>query len=186
MDLPAWLPPIDRERPRAPDELMRLAQDVALASARNGGGPFGALVADPQGRVLGVGWNAVLATRDSTAHAEVVALRAAQQGLATHHLSGCALYTSCAPCIQCYGAVYWSGIAKVYSSARKEDAEAIGFDEGPPMAGLWAHAREAKGIEHVEGFLRDEGALLPLRVYAESGGANYSRAPGSFATGSTE
>lgn len=154
---------------------MTLALEIALASARNGGGPFGAVLADPEGTPLEVGWNAVLAARDSTAHAEIVAMRAAQKRLATHRLDGCTLYASCAPCIQCFGAIYWSGIAKIYSAARKEDAESIGFDEGPPMAELWSHARRAKGIEHVTEFLRDERALLPLRVYAESGGVNYSR-----------
>jgi len=175
MDDPDWLPRIDRAAPRGPEELMALALEVALASARHGGGPFGALVADADGRVLAVGWNAVLALRDSTAHAEIVALRRAQQERGSHHLAGCTLYTSCAPCIQCYGAIYWSGLARVCSAARKEDAEAIGFDEGPPMDGLWAHARAAKGIEHVRDFLRGERALLPLRTYAERGGVNYSR-----------
>ena len=177
MDAPDWLPAFDRRAPLAPEALMALALDIALASARHGGGPFGAVVADAEGRVVEVGWNRVLAAHDSTAHAEVVALRRAQQRLATHHLAGCALYTSCAPCIQCYGAIYWSGLSRVYSAARKEDAERIGFDEGPPMDGLWAHAREAKGIDHVADFLRDERALRPLREYAESGGVNYSEAP---------
>lgn len=156
---------------------MALAVDVAIASARNGGGPFGAVVADREGRPIALGWNAVLASVDSTAHAEVVALRRAERAIGSHFLEGCALYTSCAPCIQCFGAIYWSGIARVASAARKEDAEAIGFDEGPPMRELWAHARAAKGIEHVADFQRDERALLPMRIYAESGGANYSRAP---------
>lgn len=174
---PPWLPPFDAARPLSPEASMSLALDVALASAQNGGGPFGAVVADPRGRPVAVGWNAVLASVDSTAHAEIVAMRRAQQALGTHFLADCSLYTSCAPCIQCFGAIYWSGLARVFSAARKEDAEAIGFDEGPPMADLWTHARAAKRIEHKTDFLRDERALLPMRVYAERGGANYSRAP---------
>lgn len=174
---PAWLPALETDARRSPEQLMTLALDVALVSARNGGGPFGAVVADAQGRAVALGWNAVLSSVDSTAHAEIVAMRRAQRAIGSHHLGGCSLYTSCAPCIQCFGAIYWSGLAKVYSAARKEDAEAIGFDEGPPTEGLWAHAQAAKGIEHAADFLRDDRALLPLRVYAESGGVNYSRAP---------
>jgi len=158
-----------------PASLMRRAVDLALRSVEQGGGPFGALVARPDGRVVAEGWNRVVELRDSTAHAEVVALRAAQQALGTHRLDGLVLYTSCAPCIQCYGAIYWSGLAHVYACATKEDAEALGFEEGPPMDGLWAHAREAKGIEYVPRFHRDEGALEPFRAYARRGGVNYSR-----------
>lgn len=154
---------------------MRLAIDIALASARGGGGPFGAVVADAAGRVIEVGWNDVLASHDSTAHAEIVALRRAQAKLATHRLDGCVVYSSCAPCIQCHGALFWSGVAGVYASARKEDAEAIGFEEGPRMDDLWAHAWATKGIEYTPDFLRDERALEPLRVYAARGGVNYSR-----------
>lgn len=170
---PSWLPPLDRSRAASPDELMALALDVALASAQNGGGPFGAVVADAEGRVVEVGWNRVLADHDSTAHAEVVALRRAQRRLGTHALHGCVLHASCAPCIQCYGAIYWSGVASVYAAARKADAEALGFDEGPPMDGLWAHAARAKGIRYVPDFQRDERALAPLAAYRRSGGVPY-------------
>lgn len=157
------------------EPLMRRAVALALESARSGGGPFGAVIATGAGEVVAEGTNQVLARRDSTAHAEVVAMRAAQAKLGTHRLDGLALYTSCAPCIQCYGAIYWSGLARVVSSATKEDAEAIGFEEGPPMEGLWAHAREAKRIAYEARFLRDEAALEPFREYAGRGGVNYSR-----------
>ena len=173
MQDPEWLPAFDRASTRGPEAHMALAIDIALASAARGGGPFGAVVADAAGHVIDVGWNEVVASHDSTAHAEVVALRRAQRRLATHTLAGCAMYASCAPCIQCYGALYWSGISKVYAAARKADAEAIGFDEGPPMEGLWAHAARAKGIGYVADFGRDERALAPLRAFREAGGARY-------------
>lgn len=155
---------------------MALAIEVARLSAQHGGGPFGAVVVDARGRALALGWNAVIDRHDSTAHAEIVAIRRAQAKLAMHRLDGCALLTSCAPCIQCFGAIYWSGIARVLASARKEDAEAIGFDEGPPMQELWAHAARAKGIAYVADVMRDERALRPLQEYARRGGVNYSRA----------
>lgn len=171
---PSWLPTFDRAARLEPAALMALAVDVAMASATHGGGPFGAVVADAQGCVLDVGWNQVISSRDSTAHAEIVALRRAQQHAASHRLDGCAVYSSCAPCIQCFGALYWSGVQAVYAAARKEDAERIGFDEGPPMEELWRHAAQAKGIRYVADFHRDERALAPLRAYAAGGGVNYS------------
>ena len=154
---------------------MRLAIEIALASARQGTGPFGAVVADADGRVLGVGWNNVVPSNDSTAHAEIVALRDAQQRRRAHRLDGCALYASCAPCIQCYGAIYWSGVRAVCAAGRKEDAEASGCEEGPTTSGLWEQALAQKGITYHADFLRDDRALEPLRVYAERGGVNYSR-----------
>lgn len=169
-----WLPGLDRSRTLTPDALMDLAIEIALTSAKNGGGPFGAVLADAQGRVVDVGWNAVLATTDSTAHAEIVALRRAQSRLGTHRLGGAALFSSCAPCIQCYGAIYWSGLSKVYAAARKADAETIGFDEGPALDALWEHARSERGIEYLADFRRDERALAPLRLYRERGGVDYS------------
>ncbi|HUR68423.1 MAG TPA: nucleoside deaminase [Candidatus Thermoplasmatota archaeon] len=171
---PAWLPTFDRERALSPAEHMALAVAIAQASAEHGGGPFGAIVADAQGRIVEVGWNQVLAAHDSTAHAEIVAMRRAQARLGAHRLDGCSVVSSCAPCIQCFGAIYWSGATRVFSAATKEDAEAIGFDEGPPMRELWAHARAARGIEHVGGFHRDERALAPLRTYKARGGIDYS------------
>ena len=153
---------------------MALAIEVALRSAQQGSGPFGAVVADPEGRAVDVGWNEVVSSHDSTAHAEITALRRAQARAGTHRLEGYALYTSCAPCIQCYGAIYWSGVSRVYAAARKEDAEEIGFDEGPPMRALWDHAREARGIALHEDFHRDERALAPLKLYKARGGPDYS------------
>lgn len=153
---------------------MALAIDIALASARNGGGPFGAVIADGQGRVVEVGWNQVVASHDSTAHAEIVAMRRAQTRKASHLLPGHALYTSCAPCIQCYGAIYWSGVTRVYAAASKADAEALGFDEGPAMDALWKHATQARGITFVPDFQRDAHALLPFKTYREVGGIDYS------------
>lgn len=169
-----WLPPISSSA-QEPAALMRLAVAVALANVRRGGGPFGALVATVAGEVIALGWNDVVRTHDSTAHAEVIAIRRAQQALRTHRLDGLVLYTSCAPCIQCFGAIYWSGLALVRAAARKDDAEAIGFEEGPPMDGLWNHALAVKGVRYEGDFGRDEQALAPFRAYAEAGGVNYSR-----------
>lgn len=153
---------------------MALALDIALASARNGGGPFGAVVCDPEGRVVDVGWNQVVATNDSTAHAEIVAMRRAQSRIGAHLLTGHSLYTSCAPCIQCFGAIYWSGLGTVYAAARKADAEALGFDEGPPMQELWHEAKRARGVTLVSDFQRDARAQAPFAAYRAAGGIDYS------------
>ena len=93
------------------------------------GGPFGAIVVGPDGTVAGVGCNRVTSSNDPTAHAEVLAIRAACQGLGTFLLDGYTLYTSCEPCPMCLAAAYWARVkAIVYGATRAEAAEA-GFDD---------------------------------------------------------
>jgi tRNA(Arg) A34 adenosine deaminase TadA len=173
-DLPEWARDLVAATPprAAPDRLMRLAIALAQRSVEHGGGPFGAVVADAEGNVVSVGWNRVVEMHDSTAHAEVLAMRAAQAMLATHDLHGFVLYTSCAPCIQCYGALWWSGIERAYAAAEPEDAQTIGFSEGPVDETLWRRATDEKGLRYTPRFLREE-ALAPLRAYARRGGPVY-------------
>ncbi|MXZ70714.1 MAG: nucleoside deaminase [Acidobacteria bacterium] len=103
----------------------------AVALSRKGmelghGGPFGAVIVR-DGEIVGEGWNEVLISNDSTAHAEVVAIRNACRELGTYDLSGCEIYTSCEPCPMCLGAIYWSRISKVYFSIGRHDAAGIEF-----------------------------------------------------------
>jgi tRNA(Arg) A34 adenosine deaminase TadA len=67
----------------------------------------------------------------------------------------------------CLGAALWSGVRRVVCGATKEDAEAIGFDEGPVSEDSWAHL-ERRGVEIVRGVLREEAAAV-LRRYQELG-----------------
>jgi len=114
---------------RGDDErLLRLAIALACASAAAGGGPFGAVVARA-GEVVARGANRVTLEHDPTAHAELVALRAAARALATHDLSGCVLYSSCEPCPMCWGAVQWARLDAVVYAADRGDAAAAGFDD---------------------------------------------------------
>ena len=60
------------------------------------------------------GFNRVTSNLDPTAHAEVTAIRAACTALETYQLPDCEIYTSCEPCPMCLGAIYWSGITRIY------------------------------------------------------------------------
>ena len=111
------------------DSFMRRA--IALASenvANKGGGPFGAVVVQ-NGRVIGEGTNQVTGSNDPTAHAEVVAIRAACAELDDFSLAGCEIYASCEPCPMCLSAIYWARIDRIYYGSSKTDAAAIGFDD---------------------------------------------------------
>ena len=95
------------------------------------GGPFGAVVVK-NGRIVGEGNNRVLATRDPSAHGEIVAIREACRRLRTHDLSGCILYTSAECCGMCYSAAFWARIGRIYFGATHTDALRYGdFDDTP-------------------------------------------------------
>jgi guanine deaminase len=108
---------------------MRCAIALALENVRTGrGGPFAALVAK-EGKVIGEGANSVTVTNDPTAHAEIVAIRAACRALGTFQLTGCELYTTCEPCPMCLGAIYWARPARVFYGGVAADAADAGFDD---------------------------------------------------------
>lgn len=117
-------------------------------------------------------------THDSTAHAEINALRQAQARLGTHDLGTTdqgplTLYGSCAPCIQCFGAIYWSGLAAVITAARGQDAERLGFQEGPVTDALWEKAAEDKGLLFVGEAKTSVDPSLPFETYRAQGGQIY-------------
>ncbi len=107
---------------------LRKALDLAEKNMDSGGGPFGALIVK-DGKIISEAANRVTPENDPTAHAEILAIRAASKKLNTWDLSGCELYTSCEPCPMCMGAVYWAHIGKVYYAAGHEDARNAGFDD---------------------------------------------------------
>ena len=111
------------------EDFMRRA--IALSRQNVGrpdGGPFGAVIVR-DGRIVGEGTNQVTGANDPTAHAEMVAIRAAAGALGTFKLNGCEIYTSCEPCPMCLAATYWAGLDRVWYGNDRHDAAAIGFDD---------------------------------------------------------
>lgn len=107
---------------------MRRAIALSIDSVKNGGGPFGAVIAR-DGEVIAEGSNSVTIDNDPTAHAEVNTIRKACKKLGTFDLTGCVIYTSCEPCPMCLGAIYWAHLDKIYFANNREDAAAIDFDD---------------------------------------------------------
>ncbi|MGC9198945.1 MAG: nucleoside deaminase [Acidobacteriaceae bacterium] len=108
-----------------------MRQAIALATenvASGRGGPFGAVVVK-DGEVVATGVNQVTANNDPTAHAEVMAIRAACRRLGDFRLEGCDLYSSCEPCPMCLAAIYWSRCRAVFYGNSAADAAAAGFDD---------------------------------------------------------
>lgn len=106
----------------SPEQLMQKAIALAEDNARAGkGGPFGALVADEQGRILGTGASGKSARVDPTAHAEVMAIRKAAEQLGTGDLSGCVLYCSSQPTQVGQALIASVGISRVVYGLSHED-----------------------------------------------------------------
>jgi tRNA(Arg) A34 adenosine deaminase TadA len=108
---------------------MRQAIRLSFQMMRRGqGGPFGAVIVRA-GKVVGQGCNQVTSRNDPTAHAEIVAIRAACKRLKTFRLDDCDLYTSCEPCPMCLAAIYWARIRRVFYGNTRRDAAKIAFDD---------------------------------------------------------
>ena len=115
--------------PLTPDAAMRAAIELAEQGMRGGhGGPFGCVIVQ-RGAIVGRGHNRVTSSNDPTAHAEIVAIRAACAALATFRLDDCELFTSCEPCPMCLAAIYWARIPRVWFANTRADAAASGFDD---------------------------------------------------------
>jgi len=110
-------------------EFLRRAIALATENVVNGrGGPFGAVIVR-NGRIVGEGANSVTATNDATAHAEIVAIRAACKAIGSFRLAGCQLYTSCEPCPMCLSAAYWARLDAIFFGCCAADAARAGFDD---------------------------------------------------------
>jgi tRNA(Arg) A34 adenosine deaminase TadA len=136
-------------------ESMRRALQLA-AHARDAEGevPVGAVLVQG-GVIIGIGWNRNITLHDPTAHAEVMALRAAGERLANHRLTGATLYVTLEPCSMCAMAMIHARIGRVVYAAADPKTGAAGsvFD-------TLVDARHNHRIEVVGGLLADESASL--------------------------
>lgn len=161
------------------EDRMRLAVHLARENVTHGtGGPFGAAVFRvPDGALVAIGVNSVTRLRNSVLHAEVMAIMLAERQVGSFSLdardhSVHALVTSCEPCAMCLGATLWSGARRLVCGATREDATALGFDEGPVFPESYAYL-ESRGVSVVRGVLREEAAAV-LELYRRSGGPIYN------------
>lgn len=104
--------------------------DLALAEAalarQAGEVPVGAVVVDAAGEVIGRGFNQPIGGSDPTAHAEILAMRAAATAIANYRLTGSTLYCTLEPCVMCAGAILHARIATVVFAAPDPKAGAAG------------------------------------------------------------
>ena len=145
------------------ESFMRRAISLASQNVRDGlGGPFGSVVVK-DGEIVGEGVNRVTSSCDPTAHAEMLAIRAASAKLKNFDLSGCEIYTSCEPCPMCLSAIYWARIERMYYGNTIVEADAIGFSDEFLYKEIALPMRERK-LESTR-FLKDE-ALESFNLWA--------------------
>ena len=141
--------------------LMRSALDLARSAPEHGDVPVGALVVDADGAVVGSGHNDREGAGDPTAHAEVLALRAAAAATGSWRLTGCTLVVTLEPCTMCAGALVLARVDRVVYGAADPKAGAAGS--------LWDVVRDRR-LNHrpevVAGVLADECSAV-LRAFFE-------------------
>jgi tRNA(adenine34) deaminase len=103
---------------------MEMALDEARAAAARGEVPVGCVVVR-EGEVLARAGNRTLADRDPTAHAELLAIRAAAQALGSERLTGCDLYVTLEPCAMCAAAMSFARIRRLYFGAADTKGGAV-------------------------------------------------------------
>ncbi|WP_078698657.1 nucleoside deaminase [Aeromicrobium choanae] len=140
---------------------LTMAIDLAVENVEAGGGPFAAvLVRD--GELVAAGQNRVTRDFDPTAHAEVVAIRAAGRALGDFSLSGMTLYASCEPCPMCLAASLWARVDRIVHAADRDDAADGGFDDRE-FYELFARDRSTWGVPVVSA--RTDAAARPFEAW---------------------
>ncbi len=148
--------------PEARDrEYIRRALALAAYAEAEGEVPVGALVVLGD-EVIGEGWNRPIAAHDPTAHAEIIALRAAAERLGNYRLTGATLYATLEPCPMCAGAMVHARIARVVYGA------------GDPLAGSAGSVFDLLGsdkLNHratVQGGVLAEECSLQLKAFFQA------------------
>ena len=161
------------------DDRMRVAIELARQNVVRGtGGPFGAAIFERStGALLSVGVNSVVRLNNSALHAEMLAVMMAQHRLGSYTLAGSPsasyeLVSSCDPCAMCLGAVLWSGVGRMVTGADRDDATALGFEEGPVFPQSYVYLQE-RGVAVTRSVLRQEAASV-LELYRRQGGQIYN------------
>ncbi|CAB4846428.1 unannotated protein [freshwater metagenome] len=153
-DRPVKFRPVDVEAIRRALMEARLAGDAGEI-------PIGAVVIDSAGEIIGVGHNEREATHDPTAHAEVVALRAAAARIGSWRLTGCTLAVTLEPCPMCAGAAWLARVDRLVFGAWNQEYGAAGS--------LWDVVRDRR-LNHrpevVSGVLADECQALLTDFFA--------------------
>lgn len=162
----------DKKLQQAQDIILQLQTELREHIAQ-GSGPFLAAVYDDKGSLIAKTSNSVVTECCSNNHAEMNAIRAAEQSLGTYNLAAynLSLYVTSEPCMMCLGGIMWSGIKAVYYGVPSKRVEAVtGFDEG--FKPNWFEEFRNRGICVYGNIAPKEGEDV-LREYVKAGKTVY-------------
>lgn len=159
-------PAVDSERPPMnsvdPDvRFMARAIELAREAERAGEVPVGAVIVK-EGQVLAEGWNRPISTHDPSAHAEMIAMRAAAQSLGNYRLLDTTLYVTLEPCAMCAGAMVHARVKRLVYAAPDPRAGATGS-----IFNIVQHSALNHRVEVTGGVLADECSAM-LRAFFAS------------------
>lgn len=135
------------------------------------GGPFGAAIfCQESQKLISMGVNQVFNQQNPCLHAETSAIQLAcqkAQSFSLRDYGRAELFSSCEPCMMCFGATLWSGVKRLVTAAQSEDATKCGFDEGPVTKESWLYL-ESQGIDIRRGLERIRAQKI-LEEYQKDG-----------------
>ena len=161
--------PINSEKLEVAQRIITGLQRELPSFITKGSGPFLAAVYDPKGNLIAKEANSVMQHKCSHNHAEMNAIKSAEQKLGTHDLSSynLKLYVTAEPCMMCLGGIMWSGIKEVYYGVPSRTVEKItGFDEG--FKPRWFSEFQKRGITVYGNIAVSEGVKV-LKDYVGQG-----------------
>jgi len=145
------------------DKFMERAVELALENVKAGGEPFGAVLVK-NGTIVSEGVNKLHKQFDISGHAELIAIRNAQQQEQTLDLAGYTMYASGEPCLMCLSAMYFSGITDVYYCQSVADAVEVGLGKSKVIYDDLKKANEDRLIVKKRMPLK-EGQQNPMKVW---------------------
>lgn len=159
---------IDHNKVKMASKIIKELQSEMSSYTNNGSGPFVAAIYDEKGNLVVKVANSVVNETCSNNHAEVNAIKLAEQKLGTYDLSkeNLSLYVTAEPCMMCLGAIMWSGIKNIYYGVPSKRVEEItGFDEG--FKPDWLNEFKKRGIT-VYGNIEVKAGEKELHEYVKS------------------
>lgn len=144
---------------------MKRAVELSTENVREGGQPFGAVLVK-DGDIVSEGVNEIHKKYDVSGHAELVAIRKAQEKLRTNDLSGAVMYASGEPCPMCLTAMFYAGIEKGYYCASTSDTAKVGLGASVTLYEDFQKPREDRTVKMYSMPLED-GQEDPMKLWKE-------------------
>lgn len=147
------------------DKFMKRAIELALDNVQNGGQPFGAVLVKDD-KVIAEGVNELHMKHDISGHAELLAIRRAQEQLQTNDLSGFTMYASGFPCPMCFAAMNFAGIDNVFYCATLDEAKSVGLGKSALIYEDLQKPKEERVFQMVHLEL-EKGMENPMEIWKE-------------------